>query len=434
MSELNISKPRTLDMWLSYIDSLNPDHIELGLNRVLTVAKRLKLNDFSDKLVIEVAGTNGKGSTCALIAKALLKHGLKVGLYTSPHIDKFNERIVIDDKIVSDDLLSEAFDYVYSNKGEIPLTYFEYTTLAAFYCFKHSNCDALVLEIGLGGRLDAVNILDADLAIITSIGLDHVHILGDTTAKIAYEKAGIIKDGKKLILGEVDCYAKAVILDVAKKKHAKVYAYGDDFDGSFTKDATIFSYNKVKEIYPLPLVPKECALLALAALKIIERSDLCPKLKLEHAKINQAVVEAVLMGRMQQIAIKPCIYLDVAHNVPAAIHLKKMLDEKPCTLRIGVLGMLKDKDVEGVCSVMASSFDILCLASLNTARGEKATRLYEALIANNFNQGKLFIFENVSLALAKALALAKSDSQIIVFGSFVTVSNAMQAYKQLQGA
>ncbi|MGN1281327.1 MAG: bifunctional folylpolyglutamate synthase/dihydrofolate synthase, partial [Succinivibrio sp.] len=191
-------KPGSLETWLDYLNSINPEHMELGLDRVNVVLDKLNLSVLKSIPVVEVAGTNGKGSTAALIAGAINSSGLKAGLYTSPHLHRFNERINIASADVSDDLLCEALSSVYDAAGDVPLTYFEYTTLAALVCFDRAGVDAAILEIGLGGRLDAVNALDADICVITSIGLDHTHILGNTIEKIAKEKAGIIKDGSEV--------------------------------------------------------------------------------------------------------------------------------------------------------------------------------------------------------------------------------------------
>ena len=194
MSSQDINaKPGSLKTWLDYLDGIDPDKIELGLDRIKQVLEKLNLTIFKSIPVIEVAGTNGKGSTSALIAAALNYSGIKAGLYTSPHLHKFNERVNIGGRDVTDEELSQAFEIVHKTAGDIKLSYFEYTTLAALVCFSRAKVGAVVLEIGLGGRLDAVNALDADIAVITSIGLDHTKILGDTIGKIAFEKAGIIK-------------------------------------------------------------------------------------------------------------------------------------------------------------------------------------------------------------------------------------------------
>ena len=212
---ISITKPGSLKTWLDYLEGINPNKIELVLSRVKTVFDRLNLDHIKQAKIVEVAGTNGKGSSAALIAASLNLSGIKTGLYTSPHLHSFTERVNIGGVDVNEETLCKAFAIVHNAAKEVSLTYFEYTTLAAFVCFELEKVDALVLEIGLGGRLDAVNVLDADIALICSIGLDHTHILGNTIEKIAYEKAGIIKDHSYVVTGLISNEAKKVILETA---------------------------------------------------------------------------------------------------------------------------------------------------------------------------------------------------------------------------
>lgn len=433
---------RDLPAWLSYLENLDPNHIELGLERVRKAAQNCSLDSFGGSYVIEVAGTNGKGSTAALIAAALNLGGIRTGLYTSPHLRSFNERIAIGNSTVDDGLLCEAFEHVTKNKGDVPLTYFEYTTLAALYCFKKSRCPVLVLEVGLGGRFDAVNMLDADLAIISSVGMDHMQMLGNTPDKIAFEKAGIIKEGASVITGNMEPAAFRVIEDAARERGCELYALGRDFGASFD-DHMHFAYKGGRDAmpgaawgeYPLPRVPQVCAPLALMALFLISKEL---RLSFSDKILSQALECTVLPGRMQKISEHPEVYLDVAHNVPAAEHLKETLLEgapglgrKEGARRIALMGMLKDKDIEGVCSQVSPVFDLFLLSDLGGARGEKADRLERALLSNHVKIDRIKTFTCVKDAFKMAVDIAGRDDQIIVFGSFVTVADALDVKTQL---
>lgn len=262
MSSQDINaKPGSLKTWLDYLDGIDPDKIELGLDRIKQVLEKLNLTIFKSIPVIEVAGTNGKGSTSALIAAALNYSGIKAGLYTSPHLHKFNERVNIGGRDVTDEELSQAFEIVHKTAGDINLSYFEYTTLAALVCFSRAKVGAVVLEIGLGGRLDAVNALDADIAVITSIGLDHTKILGDTIGKIAFEKAGIIKNNCQVVLGEVEDEAYVVIKKRAEELHAELHVQGKDFLGEFIDGFSYIQNVSYKYCYFLITISKDPILL-----------------------------------------------------------------------------------------------------------------------------------------------------------------------------
>lgn len=433
MSEtLNLSKPGSLQTWLDYIQSLNPCHIELGLSRVKKVLKHLKL-DFSKTCIIEVAGTNGKGSTAALSCAILKNLGLKTGLYTSPHLWQFNERVVIDGQPVASDLLADAFSEVYAaaKKTETELTYFEYTTLAAFLCFSKAQVDVMVLEIGLGGRLDAVNVLDADIAIITSIGLDHTKILGDTVAKIAFEKAGIIKKNSYCITGVLDKEALDVVKDAAYSKNAKLYVQTQDFDAVFDAKTHYFNKRNYTELtLSAPKVPECCVAAAIKCAEIFAanfRDKSAGKIKrpLSLDVLNDALEQTYLPGRMQLIASKPDIYIDVAHNPPAAAHLSEVLHKRPLKgKRFALIGMLKDKDIESVLKIVNTCFDEFYVASLPTERGESYLRLKNTLLLFGINSEKIHGYDKVQTALRDVRAKAQVDDEIIIMGSFVTVSQA----------
>lgn len=428
MSSQDINaKPGSLKTWLDYLDGIDPDKIELGLDRIKQVLEKLNLTIFKSIPVIEVAGTNGKGSTSALIAAALNYSGIKAGLYTSPHLHKFNERVNIGGRDVTDEELSQAFEIVHKTAGDINLSYFEYTTLAALVCFSRAKVGAVVLEIGLGGRLDAVNALDADIAVITSIGLDHTKILGDTIGKIAFEKAGIIKNNCQVVLGEVEDEAYVVIKKRAEELHAELHVQGKDFLGKFI-DA--FSYIQKSPIniatfsLPYPKIPFCCAPVAMRVITLLKEKGV----KITIEGIDEALRTTSLPGRMQLVRIKPMLYLDVAHNPPAATHLAKTLDKcHKLGKRYAVIGMLKDKDIESVLKIVKHCFDSFYVATLHTQRGENVERIKSALLSDKVDASSIKAFDHVDKAVEQVLKDANENDEIIVLGSFVTVSEAMDA-------
>lgn len=432
---MSAQAPGELQQRLSFLEQLNPNRIELGLDRVRAVLERLAL-DFGQAVIIEAAGTNGKGSTCALIDAALRAAGYTSCLYTSPHLHRFNERVVINGREAGDEALCEAFDAVKAAAGEIFLTYFEYATLAAFYLFAKAKPDALVLEIGLGGRLDAVNVLDADIAVITSIGLDHVHILGHTEAEIAAEKAGIIKPHAQVVCGLMSGSAQAVIAAKAQEQGAELWLEGRDFAGAPASDAQGFVMqftnadlqSEFNGTLPHPLVPEICVPAAVMTLQLLRRRGM----NIPRAALEQALRTAVLPGRMQLLSRQPDIYLDVAHNEPAARHLAQVLQARKLPAgarRLGVIGMLRDKDVESVLALLSPLFSHFYLCSLPGERGERAERLKQALLAAGTAAEAVTSFDTAAEALQAARAEAADIDEIVVCGSFVTVGLADEALK-----
>lgn len=433
MSKIDLTqKPGSLQAWLDYLDSIDPNKMKLGLERIKVVLERLNLSLFNEIPVITVAGTNGKGSTAALIANALNFSKIKTGLYTSPHLHKFNERVNIGGLDVTDEALVKAFSTVFDNAQDVPLSYFEYTTLAALICFANAHCGAVVLEVGLGGRLDATNAIDADIAVITSIGLDHCAILGDTIDKIAYEKAGIVKENCQVVTGPMENKALQAIKEQCDLKQAHLYAANDNYTASF-KDG--FSYiqktscNISTYKYPYPKVPYICAPVAIRALLLLKDQGV----KVTHDGVVKAIKNTSLPGRMQLVNFAPMVYLDVAHNPPAATHLVNTLKNRALiSKRVAVMGMLKDKDIESVLSIVKDSFDKFYVATLHTVRGESKERLVSALIKAGVNKDKIVAFDYVKDALDKALKDAQKTDEIIVCGSFVTVSEAQDELKALK--
>ncbi len=418
---MNKNMPGELGEWLSYLDQINPNRIELGLGRVLAVLKQLDL-DFGKAVIIEVAGTNGKGSSCALLDATLRAAGYSSCLYTSPHLHRFNERIVINGQQASDDQLCEAFAAVEAARGELFLTYFEFTTLAAFYLFAKNSPDFLVLEIGLGGRLDAVNALNADIALITSIGLDHVRILGSTLEQIAFEKGGIIKPGALAVVASCSAGPAAVFTRLCQERGVRLYLQGRDFSAQKQEDGALhFSFGLTDTRLPPSRVPEVCVPAVICVLRLIEQKGfVIPDLAL-----CAALLATALPGRGQLVARSPDIYLDVGHNPQAAQLLaERLAKRRPEGRRLVVIGMLRDKDVEGVLSLLINCFDDFYLCSLPGERGERAQRLQQALIARGRQLEMLHCYADPAQACAAALAGAEPSDEIVVCGSFVTVAAA----------
>lgn len=430
----NEAKPGSLGAWLQYLADLNPEHMELGLERVRTMVNRLNLRKWRGATIIEVAGTNGKGSTAALIAGALNRSKISTGLYTSPHLHRFNERVSIDGKDVEDDELAAAFSAVWDAARQdefVPLTYFEYTTLAALVCFKKHRVRVLVLEVGLGGRLDAVNVLNAQIAVITSIGLDHTHILGNTLRDIATEKAGIIKNAALVVTGELPREADIVVSSKARAEHACIARAGSEFFTNPNKARTSFEYVVDDSSYslPYPKVPFECAGIAVTVLAELQGRGF----RIPDDALNSALTEVSLPGRMQLVHKRPAVYLDVAHNPPAAEHLKNTLKEhKIKGRRLMVLGMLKDKDIESVVRILSDTAERFYVASLHTGRGETHLRLENAFLSCAVASDRVKSFETVAEAFSCCLADATPDDEILVCGSFVTVTEAADKIAELK--
>lgn len=397
---------KSLSEWLSYIESQHPSEIELGLERGLSVLEKLNLGRPKAK-VITVAGTNGKGSTCTMLTRYLVDAGYKVGTYTSPHFLRFNERVLIDGVECADELLIEAFEVIEHVRGETPLTYFEFSTLAALWVYDRLELDYWVLEVGLGGRLDSVNMVDTDIAVITSIALDHMDWLGDSIEGIGREKAGIARPGKPLISGVVN--PPQSIADVAAETGSPLLQKNVDF--SFGATDSHWDWQGLGQTYtdlPIPKLPLENAATVIAALLQLN-------IDVSRERLVAMFETATLIGRFQQVSSEPALYIDVAHNPEAAGQLKQQVTRLNTPV-IAVCGMLKDKDIGSVMSLLKDTFAEWHFIDLPGPRGAKAIELA------NFVNGS-HCYENISDALkaAKQSAQAKSAT-VIVFGSFVTVS------------
>ncbi|MDD2106982.1 bifunctional tetrahydrofolate synthase/dihydrofolate synthase [Pseudomonas asiatica] len=418
-------KQRSLGEWLAYLEQLHPSAIDMGLERSQKVLGRLALGKLAPR-VVTVTGTNGKGSTCAFVASLLRAQGLKVGVYSSPHLLRYNERVLIDGQEASDERLCEAFAAVEAARGDISLTYFEMGTLAAFWLFYQSQLDAVVLEVGLGGRLDTVNVVDADLALVTSIGVDHVDYLGDTRELVAFEKAGIFRQGKPALCGDLD--PPRPLLDKAAELAAPLFLRGRDFDlasadGSWNWRGTAVDGAQV-ELRGLPLLdlPMENATLALQAYLLMG-------LPWDAGQIRQALLDTRITGRLDRRLLswqgKPVeLLLDVGHNPHAAEYLARRLAARPLKgRRLAVFGLLADKDLDGVVAPLQGLVDDWAVAPLDTPRSRPAAELATALT----NVGAAVkSYASVDAALEGQCAQATADDQILLFGSFFCVAQALE--------
>lgn len=421
--------PADLNAWLGYLEQLHPKHIALGLERVGEVRDRLGLHP--DFTVITVAGTNGKGSTCAMLERIYLEAGYRVACYTSPHLLRYNERVRVGGREASDEELCAAFATVEQARQDTALTYFEFGTLAAVWHFAQVGVDVAILEVGLGGRLDAVNIFDPDCAIVTSIDLDHVDYLGNSRDSIGREKAGIFRRGIPALCG--DSQPPETLRAHAAQIGADYRRIGVDFCYEAGSDGWAFhSGDACYKDLPLPalngsfqLSNAACALEAVRCLQ--ERLPVAP------ASMGMGLRLVTLPGRFQKLGGRPEIILDVAHNPHAARGLAENLRNSPHAGRtLAVFAMLRDKDIEGVVRVLADVVDAWYVAGIHNARGADAQTLADWLQA--IPGVNVACFADVADALRQACLGADENDRIVAFGSFYTVADALREHTLGDGA
>ncbi len=414
---------RTLPDWLAFIERQHPNAIAMGLERVRDVAARMGLGKPAPH-VVTVAGTNGKGSTVAFVEAIARAQGLRVGAYTSPHLLRYNERVRIDGHDVGDEALIEGFEAVEAARGDIPLTYFEYGTLCVLWLFARAGLDLVVLEVGLGGRLDAVNIVDADAAIVTTVGLDHQDWLGGDIEAIGFEKAGIARPFKPLVLGDDD--PPASVLRHAYAIGAPAWRIANDFFAE-PVDGGHWRWREVgyEIVLPLPMqaqgapVQLRNAACAIAALRALD-------LPLEDAALARGVADAAVAGRLQRFERGGVeIIVDVGHNPQAAAALADWLRTQPKRRTLAVYAALADKDAAGVVTALADTVDGWLLAgSLDAGpRGSDAGALAQRLVGTAAAAGAHHA--DVAGALAAALGQAAPDGRVLAFGSFHAASEAL---------
>lgn len=415
---MTLSAQNSLSDWLAYIESIHPAEIELGLNRVCEVARRLGLLQSTAK-IITVAGTNGKGSCVASLEGLLQQAGLRCGSYTSPHFLRYNERIKVDGGNAADKDIVLAFAAIEQARAEISLSYFEYGTLAALQLFKSLPLDVLILEVGLGGRLDAVNIIDPDVAIVTSIALDHQDWLGSDINIIAREKAGIFRPARWAICA--DAAAPNSIKEYAAEIGAKLLWAGQEFEAELTAGHLQLALQQpqVKQLAikasGLPINSQVAAIQALACLELLPAVAL----------VERALMSLQLAGRGQQAQLgKTPVVLDVAHNPAAVQRLVQQLKAKPPMGQLVVIAaMMKDKDCASILSLLAPSTDEFYVCDLpGNVRAAKAVELQQQL---SLLGAKASSFASVAEALAKAQNTLNENDLVVVMGSFFTVGEAM---------
>lgn len=425
----------SLSAWLAHLETAHAGGlIDMGLTRATRVKEAMQLNPRCP--VITVAGTNGKGSVCAFLTRIYAEAGFKVGTLTSPHLLRFNERIALNGRAVDDEAVVAAFERIEAARGDVSLTYFEFNTLAAVDIFMRAEVDVMVLEVGLGGRLDAVNVFDTDCAVVTSVDLDHQAYLGDTVEAVGFEKAGIFRNGKPAVCGQNP--PPDSLKTYAAEVGAELLLAGADF--SFSKleqqqwsfrfhplSGSLKNKHRNRNALPIPalrggyqLGNAACALAALECLR-----DCLP---VDIGAVKRGLLLVENPGRFQVLPGRPLVVLDVGHNPHAARALRQSLLALPfAKRRIAVFSMLADKDIDSVLDIVKDQFDEWYVAPLDVPRGRSVDNLAGVLAAHE--TGAVRVFPDIQTACRTALSEAQEDDRIVVFGSFHTVAEAMQTVK-----
>ena len=418
----------SLATWLDYWGHVHVTGIDLGLERVIPVAEKLGVVNPQAK-VFTVAGTNGKGSTTTTLAAILKAAGYDVGLYQSPHIYRLKERVKLGGVEVDDQSLVQAFVQVDQARREcgLSLSFFEATTLAAFVIFKHKNCDVWVLEVGLGGRLDVVNVVNPNVAVLTNIGLDHTDWLGDTIEKIAFEKAGIIRANIPVVFGGQQELPQA-IADKAKECHAELYALNRDYFYSMDDNAQTWNFASSATTLKLPT-----GALALDNISTAVAAVLASNLNITHAALSEGIQNAKLQGRFEvrQIQGKTVIF-DAGHNPHGVEFLLKQLQQyrvhhPQYTEVVSVFSMLTDKDIQSVTELLKDHIALWKIAALDVPRAAPLAQLDTALRFNNVQH-----FDSVKLAFKSALDETNNNQLILVCGSFHTLEAVWEYLQECQ--
>jgi dihydrofolate synthase/folylpolyglutamate synthase len=417
-----MSRPATLAEWLAYLETLHPKAIALGLERVIDVYARLRIAPACP--VVTVGGTNGKGSTATFAERMLAAAGYRACLYTSPHLLAYNERVRVAGTLASDAELCAAFAAIEAVRGDTPLTYFEFGTLAALWLFARANADAWVLEVGLGGRLDAVNVVDADVAVVTTVALDHTDYLGPTREDIGREKAGIFRAARPAICA--DAHPPASLVAHARAIGARLLRIGADF--GYAREGSQWRYHGpagARYGLPHPALRGDYQL-ANAAAAMTALDTLKERLPIAMNAVRAALVGIELPGRFQVLAGRPVTVLDVAHNPQAARAFADNLGAMgfhPRTL--AVFGIMADKDIDAVIAAIAHRVDLWLVATLPPPRGATAALLAERLAHAGVDGDAVRAFADPDEAYAAARGAASEADRIIVFGSFLTVAAAL---------
>ena len=427
--------------WLAHIEALHAIPIDMGLDRMREMVKRLGIT-FKGQTTILVGGTNGKGSSCALLEHIYRAAGYTTGMHTSPHLMRVNERCVINGKEVSDERLIDAFREVEAARAEMTLSYFEYTGLAFLKIFQDEALDVVILEIGLGGRLDAMNVIDANAALIATVGIDHVAFLGNTREKIGWEKAHIYRQGAPAVLADPD--TPESVREVAQQFGALKTFLNEDYRYTINADGTWnFTLGELSwtNLPPSNLVGRNQYQNAAGVLAVVAR--LLSRVPVTRDAIEKGLQTVRLAGRFEVVQKTPYpIVIDVGHNPQAASVLRRnILDTKrPGERTIAVFGMLADKDMQSVAGLLKDVFDVWYIASLTGPRAATAEQLAAAMVEAGVNETRIQRYDDVVSALTSArsdaLKVCKCENsgreacepvRMIIFGSFVTVTAAAEA-------
>lgn len=424
---------KTLEQWLAHLETAHSNGlIDMGLERIQRVQQQMKLKPQCP--VITVSGTNGKGSICAFLSRIYREAGFKTGTLTSPHLIRFNERIAINCEAVDDQTIIDAFERIEAARGKTSLTYFEFNTLAAVDIFMQAQVDVMVLEVGLGGRLDAVNIFDADCAIVSSVDLDHQSFLGNNIEQVAFEKAGIFRSGKAAICGQVP--PPKTLLQHAQDINANLLIFKTDFDFSKLENQQwSFNFKTQNQFFParkrnaLPLpalrgsYQLNNAACALAAIECLNQ-----QLPVDIGSIKRGLLLAENNGRFQVLPGRPLTILDVGHNPHAARAMRQSLISLPfAEKRIAIFSILADKDIDGVLNVLKDQFDEWYIAPLDVPRGMNCEAIAHHLQTHGIDNYRCF--ENIQQACQSALSVATENDRITAFGSFHTVAEAFAVFR-----
>lgn len=415
---------KTLAEWLSWQESLHPSKIDLDLARVRSVLQQLGHVQLNCP-VISVAGTNGKGSSVAMLEAIYQAAGYRVGAYTSPHLLCYNERVRINAEPVSDLALCDAFEKIDQARGETSLTYFEFGTLAAIEIFVQSRLDVVILEVGLGGRLDAVNVLDADVALITPIALDHANWLGDDRETIGREKAGIMRSGRPAVCGDAD--PPACLQQAADSFGAQLYQLGRDF--SYQNHVNQWRWrwgDRIRDALPQPALRGEFQRDNAAAV-LMTTELLSDRLPLSQAHIREGLANLKVPGRFQVLHGDVPLILDVAHNPQSAQALAANLAAWPMPGKTyAVTAVMADKDIDAMFAALSAEIDHWYLTSVELPRAAKAEQL-GAILDKAVPGASYELFASVTDALRALEGIVKANDRVVVFGSFYTVAEVLAA-------
>ncbi|MES2997815.1 MAG: bifunctional tetrahydrofolate synthase/dihydrofolate synthase [Pseudomonadota bacterium] len=406
---------KSKEEWLAYLETCHPRSIDLGLDRIKHVATRLAILPMNCH-IIAVAGTNGKGSCVELTNAILMAAGYRVATYTSPHLLHYNERIRIMGKFVGDATLCNAFEHIEKVRGDTSLTYFEFGTLAALWLFNQVSLDAIILEVGLGGRLDAVNCVEADIAVISMVDFDHMDWLGDTRELIAKEKAGIMRANKPCVFG--DFSLPQSVSEQATLLNSTLYSQGQAFD--YKKHTSSWSWKSQQHVLddlPLPRIDLQNAATVLQVIELLGEPFFIPR-----KAIEKGLQQVFLPGRFQIIQRNSTrIILDVAHNPAGGRCLARRLMKEPPTGKMhAIVGMLANKDIQNTLAPLINLIDHWYLADLEAPNGATADQLRRCLTKIG-SESSVFTFSSPILAYRKACQAARKEDCLLVFGSFHTV-------------